>query len=71
METTILVKRVDKKIMNYFSIQIHPMISLGSFRIKDYRNKVKDTWWYELTFLCFEIAWGHVELNEDKKTNNV
>lgn len=46
--------------MKFFQIMFVPMISFGSFRVKDVRHLQPDTYWYEITFLFIEITWGRV-----------
>jgi hypothetical protein len=52
----------------FFHVKFVPMFSLGSFRVKDARDVLPDSWWYEFTFLFFEFVWGQIYMTDEQKS---
>lgn len=54
--------KVKTEVRKFSLLKIKPMLSLGSFAIRDYSDIIEGTWWYEVTFLCIEFSWGYIKI---------
>jgi len=57
-----IIQQQQHDLKKFWLIKFRRMCSLGSFSIKDYRNILPGTWWYEFTFMFIEITWGYMQL---------